>query len=140
MPNLVFRNLPIPFDGLFAGFTTPAHFDVYTLSADPRIGRELVKLITAPAQPPVSVAYAWSGGETAAEVTAWSNAAHTAYAAAARPEQGESATVVDTLTAALFETFVARELSRRGRLTANAVSPSRPRTEPESCRIPPPRN
>ena len=132
MPNLVFSNLPIPFEGLFAGFTTPAHFNVYTLSADPRIGRELVKLITAPAQPPVSVAYSWSGGDPSAEVTAWSNAAQTAYAAAVRPEQGESATVVDTLTAALFETFVARELSRRGLLTASAVSLFPARTEPES--------
>ncbi len=131
-PSLKIEGLPSPFEGLLAGFTTPAHFDVYTLSSDKTIGRELVKLIVAPPATPVVVNYTWSNSVVAAEVAAWSNAAQSAYAAATRPSRGESANVMDTLTAALFEAFAARELLARGLVVTSAVSLFPARTEPDA--------
>ncbi len=67
-PALSFEGLPTPFDGLFAGFTTPAHFDIATTRADKTIGRELVKLLIAPPVPAVAVDYTWTLSSSSASL------------------------------------------------------------------------
>jgi hypothetical protein len=129
-PSLSFRGLPAPFEGLLAGFTTPAHFDIATTNADKTIGRELVKLVAAPPVPPINVSYVWQGGSQAAEAAAWTNAARTAYTNATRVTVSDSANYYDTLAAALFEAFAARELSARGLFATNALSLFPARAEP----------
>lgn len=131
-PSLAFKGLPAPFNGLLAGFTTPAHFDIATTNADKTIGRELVKLVAAPPVAPVAVAYAWEGGSQATEAAAWTNAARAAYTHATRTNLAASVNYYDTLAAALFEAFAARELSARGLLATNALSLFPARAEPAS--------
>ncbi len=131
-PSLAFKALPSPYDGLIAGLTTPAHFDLDTTQTNKTIGRELVKLVVAPTVAPVAVSYTWSGGAQATEVTAWSNAARIAYSAATRLVRNDSLTHLDTLTAALFEAFAARELQARGLIETNAVSLFPARSEPNA--------
>ncbi len=129
-PALAFEGLPAPFAGLFAGFTTPAHFDITTARADKTLGLELVKLIVAPTVAPVAVAYSWSGGSQATEAAAWTNAARLAYATASRTITSNSANYYDTLAAALFEAFVASNLQARGLFATNALSLFPARAEP----------
>jgi hypothetical protein len=129
-PALAFGGLPTPFGGLFAGFTTAAHFDIATTRSDKTIGRELVKLLVAPTVAPVTVAYAWAGGAQSSEAAAWTNAARAAYAAATRTVVSSSVNYYDTLTAALFEAFAASNLQARSLLDTNAVSLFPARAEP----------
>ncbi len=129
-PSLSFRGLPAPFDGLLAGFTTPAHFNIVTTNADKTIGRELVKLLVAPPIRPVSVSYSWLGGSLADETAAWTNAARTAYSGASRTVVSNSVNSYDTLAAALFEAFVASNLQARSLIDTNAVSLFPARAEP----------
>lgn len=129
-PSLAFEGLPAPFSGLLAGFTTPAHYSIATTNTDKTIGRELVKLVVAPTVPPVAVDYTWQGLTQAAEAAAWTNAARAAYASTTRPNREEPVTYYDTLAAALFEAFAARELQARGLLATNALSLFPARAEP----------
>jgi hypothetical protein len=129
-PALAFSGLPTPFEGLFASFTTPAHFDIATTRSDKSIGRELVKLLVAPPVPSVAVSYTWTGGVQAVETAAWTNAARTAYMSASRTIVSNSVNYYDTLTAALFETFAASNLQARGLLATNAASLFPSREEP----------
>jgi hypothetical protein len=155
-PALSFEGLPTPFDGLFAGFTTPAHFDIATTRADKTIGRELVKLLIAPPVPAVAVDYTWTLSSSSASLAPLHMEAgpgrrrrlhldgRRAVLRSRRVDQrgshglrsrarvivSNSVNYYDTLTAALFEAFAASNLQARGLLATNALSLFPARAEP----------
>ena len=84
---------------------TEQHFDVQALALDPRIGRELIRLIPAPEVSPIEVNYQFGGaaGVLNAEALNWVVAAQAAYLGATNEIRFHSMTIADTTVAALLE-------------------------------------
>jgi hypothetical protein len=85
--------------------TTEPHFNILTLAADRRIGRELVSLIPAPDVPPIKVNYAFgaAAGVLKAEASNWVAAAQAAYLTATNEVRFHTMPIVNTTVAALLE-------------------------------------
>ncbi len=107
-----------PAQPLLVAATDP-HFDVFTPSADTRIGRELVALLPSPILPPITVPYLYGGavGVLNAEALNWVTAAKLAYGNATNEVRAQNITVTQTAAAALLEA--------RLRAALAAASPSR---------------
>lgn len=108
---------------------TEPHFDVFTAGPDPRLGRELLKLLPVPAAGDgLAVAYQYGGGASALEAEGWVQAAR--QAAAARQRLGVTADldVTGTLAALLFERQIETLLTQLGSAPVGGLSlfPHRP--------------
>jgi uncharacterized repeat protein (TIGR02543 family) len=107
---------------------TDQHFDLQTTGTDKRLGRELLALLPIPGVPPVNVAFTYGGGTINQETNAWIQAARLAYSDRHRILVQEEVTILDTLTAVLFEEKLAQILRLRGVELATNLSlfPCRP--------------
>jgi hypothetical protein len=120
---------------LYLAATEP-HFAVrtngvnYPPGADPRVGRELLRLLPIPAQSqPLVINYTYGNGTLEQETAAWIAAAQAAQAAVVHPVLAHELTHDDTLVALLWERKVGDLLRSRGFIApTNAITlfPFRP--------------
>lgn len=121
-PSALFEAVPLSQEPPFVAALTDPRFDLLNRGVDNQHGVEMVGIYLLPTSGVGEVAYAYQGGDLAAEANAWLEAALDLYTNQTRTVQGAGLEAEDVVAAVLVERKLADLLVERGTLTNGWVS------------------